>query len=57
MKFILACVIAIGLTCFVVMFFPIINRIGFQTSFMYVNGSMLLCMIVFAYMLKVFHGK
>jgi len=56
MKFILACVIAIGLTCFVGMFFPIINRIGFQTSFMYVNGSMLLCMIVFAYMLKVFHG-
>ena len=57
MKFILACVSAFALTWIACIFLPFISTIGIHTSIMYVNGTMVLCLVFLALSLKVAYGK
>lgn len=57
MKFVLACVCAFALTWVACVFLPFISTVGIHTSVMYINGTMILCLLFLALSLKVAYGK
>jgi hypothetical protein len=57
MKFIFALVCAFALTWMVCIFMPFISTVGIHTSVMYVNGSMIVCLVFLAVSLRVAYGK
>jgi len=57
MKFVFACVCAFALTWIACIFLPFLSTVGIHTSVMYVNGTMMLCIVFFALSLKVVYGR